>query len=58
MFNVLEELFAPGGKHTDEERRRTTLVVDETGDADPCAGPIDLSSGKVAIRPPRPAPSS
>lgn len=50
MFNLVEELFAPGRKHTDEERRRLTLVVSDTGDSDPGKGPIDLSSGKVTIR--------
>ncbi|UQA97753.1 DUF6191 domain-containing protein [Streptomyces halobius] len=53
MFNVVEELFAPGRKHTDEERQRMSLVVDDVGDGDPGEGPIDLASGKVVIRPPR-----
>ncbi|RSO11277.1 hypothetical protein DMH18_10690 [Streptomyces sp. WAC 06783] len=56
MFNLVEELFAPGRKHTDEERRRLTLVVTDTGDSDPGKGPIDLSSGKVTIRLPEQGP--
>ncbi|MFD7918695.1 DUF6191 domain-containing protein [Streptomyces sp. NPDC059740] len=50
MFNVVEELFAPGRKHTEDERQRTTLVVDDVGDGDPGRGPIDLSSGHVVMR--------
>ncbi|MEU7222468.1 DUF6191 domain-containing protein [Streptomyces chrestomyceticus] len=56
MFNLVEELFAPGRKHTDEERRRLALVVTDTGDSDPGKGPIDLSSGKVTVRLPGQAP--
>ncbi|UNO43807.1 hypothetical protein KGS77_09490 [Streptomyces sp. MST-110588] len=51
MFNLVEELFSPGRGHTEEERQRMTLVVDDTGDSDPGKGPIDLSSGKVLVRP-------
>ncbi|MGG2458883.1 DUF6191 domain-containing protein [Streptomyces sp. RGM 3693] len=51
VFNVVEELFAPGRKHTDEERQRMTLVVDDVGDGDPGKGPIDLASGVVVVRP-------
>ncbi|WP_327688266.1 DUF6191 domain-containing protein [Streptomyces tubercidicus] len=50
MFNIAEELFAPGGKHTDEERQKMSLVVDDVGDGDPGKGPIDLSSGTVVVR--------
>ncbi|GGN64753.1 hypothetical protein GCM10012285_67030 [Streptomyces kronopolitis] len=50
MFNVVEELFAPGRQHTEEERQRMTLVVDDVGDADPAKGPIDLSSGTVVVK--------
>ncbi|MFF2811144.1 DUF6191 domain-containing protein [Streptomyces sp. NPDC058000] len=57
MFNVVEELFAPGRKHTDEERRRMTLVVDDVGDGDPGKGPIDLASGVVVVRPQPEAPA-
>jgi len=53
MFNVVEELFAPGRKHTDEERLKMSLVVDDVGDADPAKGPIDLSSGTVVVKAPR-----
>ncbi|MFD9208354.1 DUF6191 domain-containing protein [Streptomyces sioyaensis] len=53
MFNVVEELFAPGRKHTDEERQKMSLVVDDVGDADPAKGPIDLSSGTVVVKAPR-----
>ncbi|MGW3010643.1 DUF6191 domain-containing protein [Streptomyces sp. NPDC001219] len=55
MFNIAEELFAPGRKHTDEERQKMSLVVDDVGDGDPGKGPIDLSSGTVVVRtaPPR-----
>ncbi|MBT2509541.1 hypothetical protein J7I98_27440 [Streptomyces sp. ISL-98] len=57
MFNLIEELFAPGRKHTDEEHKRLALTRVDLGDGDPGQGPIDLSSGKVVIRlpdPPRP----
>ncbi|MFJ9416411.1 DUF6191 domain-containing protein [Streptomyces sp. NPDC101227] len=57
MFNVVEELFAPGRKHTDEERQKMSLVVDDVGDADPWEGPIDLASGAVVVRVPRPRPA-
>ncbi|WP_327154639.1 DUF6191 domain-containing protein [Streptomyces tubercidicus] len=50
MFNIAEELFAPGRKHTDEERQKMSLVVDDVGDGDPGKGPIDLSSGTVVVR--------
>jgi hypothetical protein len=57
MFNMFEELFAPGRKHTEDERNRLELVRDEEGDSDPGRGPIDLDSGTVVIRPAT-APSS
>ncbi|MGG7571315.1 DUF6191 domain-containing protein [Streptomyces sirii] len=50
MFNIAEELFSPGRRHTDEERQKMSLVVDDVGDGDPGTGPIDLSSGVVVIR--------
>lgn len=53
MFNVVEELFSPGRKHTDEERQKMSLVVDDVGDSDPGEGPIDLASGKVVIKAPQ-----
>ncbi|MEW1672505.1 DUF6191 domain-containing protein [Streptomyces noursei] len=58
MFNVVEELFAPGRKHTDEERQKMSLVLDDVGDGEPGTGPIDLASGVVVVRsrPQPPAP--
>jgi hypothetical protein len=55
MFNVADELLAPGRKHMADERQRLALVRDEPGDADPGRGPIDLASGKVVIRLPKEA---
>ncbi|MFJ8308781.1 MULTISPECIES: DUF6191 domain-containing protein [unclassified Streptomyces] len=52
MFGGLDELFAPGRRHTEEERRRLEITLDEVGDADPGRGPIDLTSGSVVIRVP------
>ncbi|MFG3494698.1 DUF6191 domain-containing protein [Streptomyces sp. NPDC047928] len=54
MFNMMEELFAPGRKHTDDELRRLELTREDLGDNDPARGPIDLASGKVTIRPEHP----
>ena len=51
VFNLIEELFAPGRKHTEEERNRLQVTLDEVGDSDPGQGPIDLDSGHVVIRP-------
>ncbi|NJP45104.1 DUF6191 domain-containing protein [Actinacidiphila epipremni] len=50
MFNILEGLFAPSRKHTDDERNRLELFREEEGNGDPARGPIDLSSGKVVMR--------
>ncbi|AXG80476.1 DUF6191 domain-containing protein [Streptomyces paludis] len=50
MFNMFEEIFAPGRKHTHEERKRLELSRVDTESGDPGRGPIDLSSGKVTIR--------
>lgn len=50
MFNPIEELFAPGRKHTDDEKNRLALSREDTGDADPGRGSIDLESGTVVIR--------
>ncbi|CAG7608220.1 DUF6191 domain-containing protein [Actinacidiphila bryophytorum] len=58
MFNILEELFAPGRKHTDDERNRLELFRDEEGNGDPARGPIDLASGKVVVRAPRTSPDA
>ncbi|MEU0037028.1 MULTISPECIES: DUF6191 domain-containing protein [unclassified Streptomyces] len=52
MFNMFEEIFAPGRKHTDDERKRLELSRVDLNDGDPGRGPIDLSSGKVVVRPP------
>ncbi|MEU6313409.1 DUF6191 domain-containing protein [Streptomyces sp. NPDC047014] len=51
MFNMIEELFGPGRRHTEEERKRLELSRTDVDDADPGRGPIDLASGKVLIRP-------
>jgi hypothetical protein len=53
VFNMFEELFAPGRKHTRDEQNRLELTRQDTGDGDPGRGPIDLSSGKVVVRPPQ-----
>ncbi|MGA4864055.1 DUF6191 domain-containing protein [Streptomyces lavendulocolor] len=58
MFNPMEELFAPGRKHTDDELRRLELTREDLGDNDPARGPIDLASGTVTVRAPRPAPDA
>ncbi|MGW4027751.1 DUF6191 domain-containing protein [Streptomyces sp. NPDC004838] len=50
MFNIFEQLFAPGRKHTDDERNRLALTRTDVGDGDPGRGPIDLASGKVVMR--------
>ncbi|MCX5526702.1 DUF6191 domain-containing protein [Streptomyces bobili] len=57
MFNMFDELFAPGRKHTRDEQNRLELTREDVGDADPGHGPIDLASGTVVVvRPPEPAP--
>ncbi|MFD3697896.1 DUF6191 domain-containing protein [Streptomyces sp. NPDC058646] len=50
VFNLIEELFDPGRKHTDEEKKRLELSRIDVNDGDPGRGPIDLESGKVLIR--------
>ena len=50
MFNMFEELFAPGRKHTRDEQNRLELTREDVGDGDPGRGPIDLTSGKVVVR--------
>ncbi len=63
MFNLMQELFSPGSKHTDDEQRRLEHTRVQEGVGDPGKGPIDLSSGRALIRPPeqriepRPEPS-
>ncbi|WP_229860224.1 DUF6191 domain-containing protein [Streptomyces litmocidini] len=54
MFGGLEEIFAPSRRHIEEERRREALTREDPGDADPARGPVDLASGRVTIRLPRP----
>lgn len=50
MFNLFEELLAPGRKHTEDERNRLQLTRVDASDGDPGHGEIDLSSGKVVMR--------
>ncbi|MET9677196.1 DUF6191 domain-containing protein [Streptomyces sp. NPDC006482] len=54
VFDPIAELFAPGRRHTEDELRRQALTREDPGDADPSRGPIDLTSGRVTIRIPRP----
>ncbi|MFF1354394.1 DUF6191 domain-containing protein [Streptomyces sp. NPDC058297] len=49
---MFEELFSPGRKHTNEERKRLELTRVDLNDGDPGRGPIDLTSGKVVVRVP------
>lgn len=51
MFNMIEELFSPGRKNTNDEKKRLELSRTDVNDNDPGKGPIDLDSGKVLIRP-------
>lgn len=53
MFNLFDELFMPGRKHTEDERNRLALTREDEGSSDPARGPIDLASGTVTVRPPR-----
>lgn len=50
MFNMIEQLFAPGRKHAHDEQKRLELSRADVNDNDPGRGPIDLASGKVTIR--------
>ncbi|WUX66982.1 DUF6191 domain-containing protein [Streptomyces sp. NBC_01429] len=52
MFNMFEEIFAPGRKHTHDEQKRLELSRVDVDPNDPGRGPIDLTSGKVTIRVP------
>ncbi|WP_371277179.1 DUF6191 domain-containing protein, partial [Streptomyces albidoflavus] len=52
MFNLIEQLFAPGRRHTEEEKKRLELTRVDADAADPGKGPIDLASGHVVIRVP------
>ncbi|MFD8404236.1 DUF6191 domain-containing protein [Streptomyces anulatus] len=58
MFNFFEELFAPGRKHASDEQKRLELSRVDLGIGDPDRGPIDLTSGKVTVRAPAPAPET
>jgi hypothetical protein len=58
VFNMFEELFAPGRKHTHDEQKRLELTRLDVTDGDPGRGPIDLASGTVVIRLPKPAPAA
>ncbi|WP_245703316.1 DUF6191 domain-containing protein [Streptomyces lushanensis] len=49
---MIEEIFAPGRKHTDDEQKRLEVSRVDVDDNDPGRGPIDLASGKVTIRVP------
>jgi hypothetical protein len=51
-MGLVNELFNPSAKHTEDERQRLehTRVVD--GDHGPGAGPVDLDSGAVMVVPP------
>ncbi|MGX1673999.1 DUF6191 domain-containing protein [Streptomyces sp. NPDC055400] len=53
---MFEELFSPGRKHTNEERKRLELTRVDLNDGDPGRGPIDLTSGKVVVRVPHQTP--
>jgi len=50
VFNMFEELFSPGRKHTQDEANRLELTRVDVADGDPGRGPIDLESGKVVVR--------
>ncbi|MET7638628.1 DUF6191 domain-containing protein [Streptomyces sp. NPDC005438] len=54
MFNLIEQLFQPGRRHTDDERRRLEHTRFEEGSNQDGRGPIDLASGRVVVRPPAP----
>ncbi|PVC86760.1 hypothetical protein DBP19_25305 [Streptomyces sp. CS090A] len=55
MLGLFDQFFAPSRRHTEEERRRLELTLEDIGDADPGRGPINLAGGVVLIRRP-PAP--
>ncbi|MER6911847.1 DUF6191 domain-containing protein [Streptomyces sp. NPDC000594] len=50
MFGGIEEIFTPGSRHLADERNRLELTREDAGSADPCRGPIDLTSGVVLLR--------
>ena len=51
----LDTLFNPSKRHMDEEKRRLQSTREQIGDSSG-GKRIDLESGKVTIRRPRPAP--
>ncbi|NSC24073.1 hypothetical protein FM076_24155 [Streptomyces albus subsp. chlorinus] len=58
MFNLIEELFSPNRKHTEDEQQRLEHTRVQEGSTDPGKGPVDLASGHVLIRPPHPRPAT
>ena len=50
--SIFEELFNPGARFREEEKRRLEWMRDEEGEGDPHRGPIDLDSGTVRIKVP------
>ncbi|MFD5557221.1 DUF6191 domain-containing protein [Streptomyces sp. NPDC127068] len=59
---MIDAVFAPGRRHTDDEAKRLELTREDQSDGDPGRGPIDLGSGKVTVTvrvpPPSPAEAS
>ncbi len=51
-MGIIDELFSPGRRHTEEEQNRLEWTRDEEGEGAPHHGPIDLESGHVVIRDP------
>ncbi|MFI8913982.1 DUF6191 domain-containing protein [Streptomyces sp. NPDC053513] len=57
VFGGPDEFFAPSRGHIEEERRGEALTREDPGapgNMDPARGPVDLASGRVTIRLPRP----
>jgi hypothetical protein len=50
VFNLIDDLFVPSRRHTEDERNRLELSRDDESSSDPARGPIDLDSGAVIIR--------
>ncbi|MDK1476078.1 DUF6191 domain-containing protein [Streptomyces sp. 549] len=51
MFGGVEEVFAPGIKHAEDERRRLEHTRVQEDDHGSGSGPVDLDSGHVVIVP-------
>ncbi|MEV8535939.1 DUF6191 domain-containing protein [Streptomyces sp. NPDC051211] len=49
---MIEQLFSPGRRHTQEEKKRLELSRVDVNDGGPGRGPIDLDSGAVVMRVP------